>query len=77
MCRTAHILHVPNSSDRTTLYRVETDLECVSGPPTVSVSGGDVVDYPIMVEPLERGQWSGAVVFKTEARSGKIRWADE
>ena len=59
------------------MFRVETDLECVSGPPTVSVSGGDVVDYPIMVEPLERGQWNGAVVFMTEARSGKIRCVSE
>ena len=39
----------------------------------MSVSGGDVVDYPVMVEPLERGQYHGAVVFVAEAKSGRVR----
>ena len=52
---------------------METDLQFVSGPPKVSVSGGDIIDYPIMIEPLERGVFEGAVVFVTEARSGRTR----
>ena len=74
MYRTSHILHVPNTSDRTTVYRVDTDLNFISGPPSLSVTGGDIADYPIMVEPLVRGKFSGAVVFEVVSRSGRIRY---
>ena len=72
-CRTTMILHVPNTSDRTTLYRVETDIEFITGPSTMSIVGNDVADYPIMIEPLTRGNYTGAIVFSVESRSGRIR----
>lgn len=71
--RTTHILHVPNTSDRTTVYRVETDLDIISGPSTFTVSGNDVADCPVMIEPLVRGTYDGAIVFTAESRSGRIR----
>ena len=37
------------------------------------VSGGDVADYPVMIDPITRGQFSGAIVFIAESRSGFIR----
>lgn len=68
-CRTAHNLHIVNPSERTTTFRVDTDLEFVSGPPTITVAEGDVEEYPIMLEPLERGSFTGAVVITTQSRS--------
>ncbi len=32
-----HILHVPNHNERTTVFRVESDLDFVSGPSTITV----------------------------------------
>ena len=72
--RTTYTLHVPNTSDRTTVYRVDTDLDFISGPSTFAVSGNDVADCPIMIEPLVRGTYTGAVVFTAESRSGRIRY---
>lgn len=71
--RTSLILHVPNTSDRTTVYRVETDIEFVTGPTTLTVAGNDVADYPIMIDPLMRGHYTGAIVFIVESRSGRVR----
>ena len=67
------ILHIPNTSDRTTRYCVETDIDFITGPSTVSVVGNDVADYPIMIEPLARGEYTGAIVFSVESRSGRVR----
>lgn len=68
-CRTAHKLHVANPSGRTTTFRVDTDLDFISGPPTITVADGDVEEYPFMVEPLERGSFTGAIVITTQSRS--------
>jgi hypothetical protein len=62
-----HILHVPNHNERTTEFRVESDLECVSGPPSISITGGDLVDYPLIIRPIRRGVVSGAVAFVAQA----------
>jgi hypothetical protein len=68
-----HILHVPNHNERTTEFRVESDLPCVSGPPSITVSGGDLVDYPLLVRPIRRGTVSGAVAFVAQAPSARDR----
>ena len=67
--RTAHKLHVANPSERTATFRVDTDLEFVSGPPTITMMDGDVEEYPFMVEPLERGSFVGAIVVTTQSLS--------
>ena len=48
--RTAHILHVPNTSDHTTVYRVECDLEFISGSPTVTITGNTL--YSVLLPSL-------------------------
>ena len=69
LCRLTHILHVPNHNERTTVFKVETDLQCVSGPPSISIAGGDLVDYPLIVKPIRRGVMSGAVAFVAQTPS--------
>lgn len=32
-----HILHVPNHNERTSVFRVESDLDFISGPSTVTI----------------------------------------
>ncbi|CAI8033560.1 Cilia- and flagella-associated protein 47, partial [Geodia barretti] len=68
-----HILHVPNHNERTTEFRVESDLTCVSGPPSVTITGGDLVDYPLLVRPIRRGVVSGAVAFVAQAPGTRDR----
>ena len=65
-----HILHVPNHNERTTEFRVESDLECVSGPPSISIAGGDLVDYPLIIRPIRRGTITGAVAFVAQEPTG-------
>jgi len=64
-----HILHVPNHKERTTMFRVESDLDFISGPSTITIGGGDVVDYPLTVLPRRQGTFSGAVAFVAQAVS--------
>ena len=68
-CSLTHILHVPNHNERTTEFRVESDLECVSGPHSISIAGGDLVDYPLIIRPIRRGVITGAVAFVAQAPS--------
>ena len=68
-----HILHVPNHNERTTEFRVESDLECVSGPSSVTITGGDVVDYPLLVRPIRRGVVSGAIAFVAQPPTSRDR----
>ena len=72
-CSVTHILHVPNHNERTTEFRVESDLTCVSGPPSVTITGGDLVDYPLLVRPIRRGVVSGAVAFVAQAPGARNR----
>ena len=62
-----HILHVPNHNERTTEFHVESDLTCISGPPSISITGGDLVDYPLLIKPIRRGLLSGVVAFVAQA----------
>lgn len=68
-----HILHVPNYNERTTEFQVESDLDCVSGPPSITIAGGDLVDYPLLIRPIRRGVLSGAVAFVAQAPSSRNR----
>ncbi len=70
-----HILHVPNYNERTTVFKVETDVDFVSGESTVSIGGGDVIDYPLSVLPRRQGVFSGAVAFVAQAISRPHRCA--
>lgn len=58
-----------NSNERTTVFKVESDMEFVSGESTVSIGGGDVVDYPLTVWPKRQGVFTGAVAFVTKTTS--------
>ena len=66
-----HILHVPNHNERTTEFKVESDMTCVSGPPSITITGGDLVDYPLLVRPIRRGVTTGAVAFVAQAPTKK------
>ena len=68
-----HILHVPNHNERTTEFQVESDLDCVTGPPSITIAGGDLVDYPLLIRPIRRGVLSGAVAFVAQAPSSRNR----
>ena len=72
-CSVTHILHVPNHNERTTEFRVESDLECVSGPSSLAITGGDVVDYPLLVRPIRRGVVSGAIAFVAQPPTSRDR----
>ena len=54
---------MPNYNERTAVFRVESDLDFISGPDTVRIEGEDVVDYPLTVLPKQQGEFSGALVF--------------
>lgn len=72
-----HILHVPNHNERTSVFRVESDLDFISGPSTITVGGGDVVDYCLDIRPTRQGKFSGAVAFITEAVSRPHSYDEE
>ena len=56
--KTSMILHIPNTSDCTTLYHVETDIDFTTAWSLNSIISNDVTNYPIMIEPLARGEYS-------------------
>lgn len=37
ICRMSHIIHVPNLQDRTAIFAVESDLDFISGPSTITI----------------------------------------
>ena len=56
------------------MFQVESDLECVSGPSTLTIGGGDLVDYPLSIRPKRWGVSSGAVAFVAQTTSKTNRY---
>lgn len=56
------------------VFRVESDLDFVSGPATVEIGGGDVVDYPLTILPKKQGTFTGAIAFVAQAISRPYRF---
>ena len=71
----AHTLHVPNYNERTTTYEVETDLDFITGPTTITVGGGDIADYPLVLCPTIHGTFTGVVAFVARSFSRPQRCA--
>ena len=54
-------VHNPYSSSHT--FRVETDLMNCYGPPTIILFGSKRQNYPLTINPLISGKYTGTLIF--------------
>ncbi|CAG9460495.1 unnamed protein product [Pedinophyceae sp. YPF-701] len=67
--RTAVTLSVPNIKASKCTYNVLTDLDVVSGPPTLDIPGSGKATYTLQVKPVKSGIQKGTVTFSLDEKN--------
>ena len=59
-------IEIKNTTEKTLLYRVETDLVYATGPTTLTIPPNKKAIYPISITPVLSGSFTGSISFTDE-----------